>query len=203
MNHKRLRNKDWKVVEDRFQKKLSSWKGKLLSYGGRLVLINSVLSSIAMFMMSFFEVPKGILKKLDFYRSTFFWQGDNHKKKYRLSKWGILCLPKDQGGLGIMDLEVQNKCLLSKWLYKLINEDGVWQQLLRKKYLKNKTIDEVKWKPGDSHFWLGLMKVKDHFLNLSIFNLYNGTQCRFWEDKWLGNVSHKDQFSSLYNITRK
>ena len=82
MNHKRLNNKDWKMVEDRFQKKLSSWKGKLLSYDGRLVLINSVLSSLAMFMMSFFEVPKGILKKLDFYRSAFFWQGDNHKKKY-------------------------------------------------------------------------------------------------------------------------
>ena len=82
MNHKRLNNKYWKMVEDRFQKKLSSWKGKLLSYGGRLVLINSVLSSLSMFMMSFFEVPKGILKKLDFYRSAFFWQGDNHKKKY-------------------------------------------------------------------------------------------------------------------------
>ena len=112
-------------IEDRFQKKLSNWKGKLLSYGGRLVLINSVLSSLAMFMMSFFEVPKGILKKLDFYRSAFFWQGDKHKKKYRLSKWEILCLPKDQGGLGIMNLEIQNACLLSKWLYKLVNEDGI------------------------------------------------------------------------------
>ncbi|WVZ69697.1 hypothetical protein U9M48_018444 [Paspalum notatum var. saurae] len=84
-----------------------------------------------------------------------------------------------------------------------MNDDGVWQQLLRKKYLKNKTIGKVKWKPGDSHFWSGLMKVKDHFLNLSIFNLHNGTQCRFWEDKWFENVSLKDQFSSLYNITRK
>ena len=72
MNHKKLNNKDWKVVEDRFQEKMSNWKGKLLYYGGRLVLINSVLSSLAMFMMSFFEVPKGILKKLDFYRSAFF-----------------------------------------------------------------------------------------------------------------------------------
>jgi hypothetical protein len=81
MNHKKLSNRDWKAVEERFQKKLSCWKGKLLSYGGRLVLINSVLSSLAMYMMSFFEVPKGILKKLDFYRSNFFWQGDNHKKK--------------------------------------------------------------------------------------------------------------------------
>jgi len=71
MNHKRLNNKDWKMVEDRFQKKLSSWKGKLLSYGGQLVLINSVLSSLAMFIMSFSKVPKGILKKLDFYRLAF------------------------------------------------------------------------------------------------------------------------------------
>jgi hypothetical protein len=33
-----------------------------------------------MFMLSFYEVPKGILEKLDYYRSRFFWQGDSHKK---------------------------------------------------------------------------------------------------------------------------
>jgi hypothetical protein len=75
MNHRKLGNRDWKAVEESFQKKLSRWKGKLLSYDGRLVLINSVLSSLAMYMMSFFEVPKGILKKLDFYRSNFFLKG--------------------------------------------------------------------------------------------------------------------------------
>jgi hypothetical protein len=37
------------------------------------------------------------------------------------------------GGLGIMDLDIQNKCLLCKWVFKLLNEDGVWQQMLRKK----------------------------------------------------------------------
>ena len=51
-----------------------------------------------------------------------------------------MCRPKEQGGLGIMDLETQNKCLLSKWLFKLINEEGIWQQMLRNKYLANKTI---------------------------------------------------------------
>ncbi|WVZ93430.1 hypothetical protein U9M48_039408 [Paspalum notatum var. saurae] len=63
-----------------FQTKKGLKQGKLLLYGGRLVLINSVLSSFAMYMMSFFEIPKDILKKLDFYRSSFFWQGDNHRK---------------------------------------------------------------------------------------------------------------------------
>jgi hypothetical protein len=54
-----------------------------------------VLSSLALFMLTFYEVPKGILHKLDFFRSQFFWQGDNHKKKYRLTKWNIICRPKD------------------------------------------------------------------------------------------------------------
>jgi hypothetical protein len=62
----------------------------LLSYEGRLGLINSVLSSIAMFMLSFYKLTKEILHKLEFYKSRFFWQGDNHKKKYRLPKWSIL-----------------------------------------------------------------------------------------------------------------
>jgi hypothetical protein len=53
----------------------------MLSYGGRLVRINSVLSSLALFMLSFYEIQRGILHKMDFYRSRLFWQGDNHKKK--------------------------------------------------------------------------------------------------------------------------
>jgi hypothetical protein len=110
----------------RFLKKLSSWKGKLLSSGGRLVLINLVLSSLPMFMMSFFRIPKGVLEKLDYYRSRFFWQCDEHKKKYRLAKWSILHNPKSVGGMGIIDLDTQNKCLLSKWIIKLLNEDGIW-----------------------------------------------------------------------------
>jgi hypothetical protein len=36
------------------------------------VLINSVLSSLPMFMLSFFEVLKGVLEKIDYFRSRFF-----------------------------------------------------------------------------------------------------------------------------------
>ena len=86
----------------------------MLSVGGRLVLINSVLSSLPMFMMSFFEIPRGVLKKWDYFRSHFFWQSDEHKTKYRLTKWEVVCTPKDQEGLGVLNLDVHNKYLLSK-----------------------------------------------------------------------------------------
>ena len=87
---------------------------------------------------------------------------------------GILCRPKEQGGLVIMDLNVQNKCLLSKWLFKLTNEDGIWQQILRNKYLKSKILTQVEKKPGDSQFWSGLMSVKQDFLKWMTFKVHNG-----------------------------
>lgn len=59
IHYRKLLNKVWKEIEDSLEKKLSCWKGKLLSYGARLVLINAVLTSLPMFMLSFFEIPKG------------------------------------------------------------------------------------------------------------------------------------------------
>jgi hypothetical protein len=199
----KLKNADWNVLLERIEKKLSSSKGKHLSVGGRLVLINSVLISLPMFMMSFFEIPRVILRKLDYLMSRFFWQADTQKKKYRLAKWDILCQPKDMGGLGIKNIDTQNKCLLSKWLFKLINEEGLWQEVIRKKYLCNKSIGQVRRKPGDSHFWTGLMKVRDMFLERGVFTVNNGRDIRFWEDRWLGNFTLQQRFPSLYNLVHR
>jgi hypothetical protein len=149
MHHKKLSNNDWKIIEQRIEKKLSSWKGKHLSVGGRLVLINSVLTSLVMFMLSFFEVLRGVLEKIDYYRSRFYWQCEQHKKKYRLERWSIICQPKEQGGLGIQNIDVQNRCLLSKWLFRLITEEGIWQNMFKRKYLHSQTITHVQKKPCD------------------------------------------------------
>ena len=116
---------------------------------GRLVLINSVLSNMVLYMISFFQLPKGVLKKIDYFRSRFFWQGDSEKKKYRLARWDVVCRPKDQGGLGIHDLEVKNSAILGKWLCKLFSEEGTWQTILRRKYVGSKALSQVVWKPGE------------------------------------------------------
>jgi hypothetical protein len=121
-----------------------------------------------MFMSSFFKIPKRIVEKIGYFRSRFFW---SQKKNYRLTKWNIVCQPKDQGGIGIQNLDTQNQCLLSKWFFKLINEDGLWQSILCNKYLTQHTIGKVQRKSGDSHFWTGLMKVKESFLMYGSFHL--------------------------------
>jgi hypothetical protein len=65
---------------------------------GRLVLINSILTMV-IFILSFFEVLRGVLEKIDYNRSQLYCHSDQHKKKYRLIKWNIIYQPKDQGGL--------------------------------------------------------------------------------------------------------
>jgi hypothetical protein len=94
----------------------------------------------------------------------------------------ILHKPKSVGALGIIDLEVQNKCLLSKWLFKLLNEDDLWQEILNKKYLKNKMLSQVEKKKGGSQFWSRLMEVKNQFLERGGFMVQDDTQTRCWED---------------------
>jgi hypothetical protein len=96
----------------------------------------------------------------------------------------------------------KNKCLLSKWIIKLINEDGLWQQVLRKKYLKGKMFSHVQRKKGDSHFCSGLMEVKKLVLERGRFQVQDGSQTRFWEDLWLVKEPLMKKYPTLYNIVR-
>ena len=153
-------------------------------------------------MISFPQLSKEVLHRLDYFQSRFFWQGDSERKKYRLAKWSVVCRPRDQGGLGIHDLEVKNRALLGKWLFKLLTEDGVWQTLLRRKYVGSKAVSQVQCQPGDSHFWAGLVDTKKYFFCYGSFSIKDGSEIRFWEDKWLGNATLREQYPSLYNIVR-
>jgi hypothetical protein len=69
--------------------------------------------------------------------------------------------------------------------------------------MKDSTIAQVQRKQGDSHFWSGLMKFKESFLDLGRFQLGNGQDVRFWEDRWLENSNFKELFLTLFAITRK
>ena len=92
--------------------------------------------------------------------------------------------------------------MLSKWLLKLLNEEGVWQELLQNKYLQSKTLAQVEAQPTDSPFWKGLMRVKDDFFSRGSLVVGNGETTRFWEDIWLGNSPLMNQYPLLYNIVQ-
>jgi hypothetical protein len=55
-------------------------------------------------------------------------------------KWKRVCKSKNKGGLGVRDLSKQNLSLLIKWWSKWDTQDGLWQRIVKPKYLRNKTI---------------------------------------------------------------
>jgi hypothetical protein len=117
-----------------------------------------------------------------------FWHSDGHQRKYRLTRWNIICRPKDQGGLAIEVLELNNKCLITKWLFKILTDQGgVWSEVIHNKYLHSKSLLQVTVKPNDSPFWKGLLKSKDEFFEGGLFKVGDGVRTRFWLDAWPGN----------------
>jgi hypothetical protein len=57
--YRKLLNTEWKSVKDHFECKLASWLGKMLSYGDRLALTNSFLTSLPIFLYLSLRYPKG------------------------------------------------------------------------------------------------------------------------------------------------
>jgi hypothetical protein len=46
-------------------------------------------------------------------------------KKIHLANWNTVCSPKSQGGLGVLNLEIMNDVLMTKWLWNTENSNGL------------------------------------------------------------------------------
>ncbi|KAL7615337.1 hypothetical protein Lser_V15G05964 [Lactuca serriola] len=107
--------KNWNLVMEKFKKRLSNWKAKALSFGGRLTHVNSVLYRLPMYYFSIFRAPRKIILMLDGIRKRFLWGNDGEKRKINLVSWDLVTKPKREGGLGVDSLESANLALLAKW----------------------------------------------------------------------------------------
>nr|KAJ0223095.1 hypothetical protein LSAT_V11C200064170 [Lactuca sativa] len=107
--------KNWNLVMEKFKKRLSNWKAKALSFGGRLTHVNSVLYRLPLYYFSIFRAPRKIILMLDGIRKRFLWGNDGEKRKINLVSWDLVTKPKREGGLGVDSLESANLALLAKW----------------------------------------------------------------------------------------
>ncbi|KAL8463108.1 hypothetical protein ACS0TY_033942 [Phlomoides rotata] len=66
---------DWDYVVRKVRNRLRKWENLKISIGGRLVLINSILSSIPDYLLSIFKAPKNILREIAGLQKHFLWGG--------------------------------------------------------------------------------------------------------------------------------
>lgn len=96
--------------------RLAGWAVRFLSIASRLVLINSILSSLPIYLMFVLKLPQWVINEINRIRRKFLWHGAGESNKgYNLVKWELITEPKSIGGLGILDLKTFNYALLLKW----------------------------------------------------------------------------------------
>jgi hypothetical protein len=82
---------------------------------------------------------KIVIHQIDKYRKHCLWRkADVNDRTPPKAAWDMVCLPKKEGGLGVLNLEIHNEALLLKNLHKFFNKENIpWVQLLWKKYYDN------------------------------------------------------------------
>lgn len=73
ITHLRKRKEHYIDLFDRVRGKLQAWKGKMPSFGGKEVLLTSVLQSIPIYVLSAITPPKCVIKELHKIFAKFFW----------------------------------------------------------------------------------------------------------------------------------
>lgn len=61
--------------------------------------------------------------------------GNSEKRKITWVRWEVVCKPREEGGLGIKNLDWFNLALLGKWRWTVLKEEnGLWKQILVSRY---------------------------------------------------------------------
>ena len=109
----------------------------------------------------------------------------------------MVCLPKMEGGLGIINLKTHNEGLLMKFLHKFFNKmDIPWVHLVWNNYYANGQLPGQQKKRSFS--WKDIVKLLDQFKELAVVSINSGDTVLFWQDLWKGSVPQQ-AYPELYS----
>ncbi|GJS93017.1 RNA-directed DNA polymerase, eukaryota [Tanacetum coccineum] len=201
------RKQAWKEVVDKVLSRLSRWKMKLLSIGGRLTLLKSVLGSMPIFHMSIFKVPSSILKSLESIRSRFFNGQDPKSNKASWVKWNKVLTPKDKGGLGVSSLFALNRGLMLKWVWRFYSQKcSLWTKVIKAIYGEDGNLNKDV-SGGVRTCWTSIVHevrvLQGRGINVADYirlKLGNGENTRFWVDNWYEGGVIKELFPRMFAL---
>ena len=190
---------DLSPIVDQVERRLNA-SVRFLDYGSRLTFVNSVLSSLPIHFLLTLKIPKSILKLFDRSRRHGLWaKEEDSSSVHSLAAWSLVCRPKKYGGLGIINLELQNKALLLKHLHKFFNKENIpWVKLIWSLY--DPEVPPHAQSSRGSFWWRDIFKLVDVYRSITRTNVGSGRTTLFWKDLWHGSELLADKFDRLFSF---
>ncbi|XP_060202575.1 uncharacterized protein LOC132630997 [Lycium barbarum] len=182
VTHSRKRKVDYNDLIKKVKNRLQTWKGRLLSFGGKAVLINNVLMSMPIHLLSAIKPPKCIINDMHKIFSRFFWNNSEEGRRRRWSSWLNLCKPKEERGVGFRSLFDVSKALCAKLWWKLRTTNTLWVNYMWIKYCKRHSPQTVQWE-GGSQVWKAMIEARYNIEQEIWWEPRSGT-ANVWFDNW-------------------
>ena len=172
-----------------------------MTLAGRLHLVKSVLNSLGIYFMGCLDVPVTIKTQVIKYLRHCLWRGpDLEDHRPAMVAWSTVCRPKSQGGLGVMNIFVQNQALLLKNLHTFYNRENIpWVNLIWEAYYDSGILLGQKWE--GSFWWKGNLKLIDNYKSMARCSIGDGKTALFWSDLW-HSACLIQSFPHLYSFAK-
>ncbi|KAJ0725657.1 putative RNA-directed DNA polymerase [Helianthus annuus] len=181
----RLSYKDCIRLVENMERRITDWKSKCLSFGGRLQLIRSVLSSMHIYWAGVFTLPKRIICELESMMRRFLWaQGNDIKGKAKV-RWEKVSLPKKEGGLGIRSIADMNNALMVSHIWSLLTmRESLWVKWIHSYRIRGRNFWDIPLRGNVSWTWRKLLNLRPIIQQFVWVKLGDGTRTSLWFDKW-------------------
>lgn len=177
----------YNFVMNKFIAKLPGYKANMLSHVARLELIRFVFSAIPVYYMSNVLFTKKFIAKLTAIIRTFWWTGireDNSSRSLSLRAWKDICTSKQEGGLGIRNLQAVNQGLILASAWRIANSPNSHLHLvLKSKYFWNSSFWTATSNTPKSAFWSSILKMLPKLKAHSFYHITHG-HISIWSTPW-------------------
>lgn len=182
---RKLKISEYSALLSKLTAIFKSWSVKLLSYAGRLQLLKTVIFGTVSFWLAAFILPKGCIKKIESLCSRFLWSGNIDKKGIAKVDWNTVCLPKEEGGLGLRNFTVWNHVLCLKFIWLILSKSpSLWVDWHMGIHLNEESFWTIEASTADSWAWRKLLDLRPLALKFCKLKLGNGLNASFWYDVW-------------------
>lgn len=183
--HRKLRRSDYSPLIDKVASRFNHWATKTLSFAGRLQLISSVIYSTVNFWLSSFILPKCCLKTIEQMCNRFLWNNDIEKKGGAKVSWTVVCLPKNEGGLGLRNFWTWNKTLNLRLIWMLFaRRNSLWVAWNHATRLQNANFWNVEAANHHSWIWKSLLALRPLAKRFLRSDVGDGQEISYWYDHW-------------------